>query len=323
MQPNDIVNNGASTSTIRGRGIQPAPNAVGANTSTDGPHSTPRYYRVLSETETYYRRFQTNGVRIQIRFNDPGDNDDLVRWIDLCLEDLVTNIRRNMDDNDKVGLGFVNHNRPDKPFYISPRFAGLLDKDVILARMHKVLQSYQKIFLNDMLSIAITHIKTPHGGHRNINNKPFSDYLISHCFSIVNIDRNDNLCLAYAIIAGKVFNECIGDKQRFRRFRQCLNVGDYRWLNRVYNDFWVPLNVDVRNGATLDHVKMAQEALKDRFRIHVFLDRNGRDLAFTPMVNTDENIIDIHLLLEENHFVFIKPNALKTVFGYKFLLQPL
>jgi hypothetical protein len=112
---------------------------------------------------------------------------------------------------------------------------------------------------------------------------------------MINIDRDDNKCLAYAIIAGKFFNECLNDRKR---------------LDNEYTEFWVPLGVGVTNGATLDHVKMAQEVLKDRFRIHVFLDRNGRDMAFTPMVNTDENIIDIHLLLEKNHFVFIKTNSL-------------
>jgi hypothetical protein len=67
----------------------------------------------------------------------------------------VCNIRRNMEENDKVGLEFVNQSCPDKPFYVSSRFACLLDKDVILARTHKVLQSNQFFFLNDVLSIAV------------------------------------------------------------------------------------------------------------------------------------------------------------------------
>jgi hypothetical protein len=87
----------------------------------------------------------------------------------------------------------TNQNCLDKPFYVSPRYACLLDKYVILARMHKVLQSNQNFFLNEVLSIAITHIKTPHGGHRNIENKPFSEYLTLHNSAMINIDCEDKI----------------------------------------------------------------------------------------------------------------------------------
>jgi DNA polymerase type B, organellar and viral len=314
VQPHEIVNFGASTSSGRGRGREVQPVGAAANTIANEP----RHYRVLAELETFYPRFQMNGRRIQIRFNNPRNNRDMVRWIDMCLEELVSNIKDNMYDLDKVGLEFTNQRCPDRPFYVSPRFACYLDKDVILARMYKVLQSNIHFFSNDVLSIAVTHIKAPYGGRRDIENMPFEDYLKEHHSAIININRQDRKCFAYAILAAKVFYDCLGNRKRLAKFRRGLRNGDYEWLDWEYENFWEPLGlgIDVANGATLDHVKATQEALKDYFRIHIFLDRNGRELAFTPMGDTDANIKDIYILLEENHYVFIKPDSLATVFGY-------
>jgi hypothetical protein len=98
------------------------------------------------------------GTRMQVNFLEPNNNN-IIQWVDNSLTELITNIRRNMPDNDKVGLEFRSTNFPEKPFYVSVRNVDQLSKDLVLDRLNKVLQSNQNFFLNEMLDIFITHIK--------------------------------------------------------------------------------------------------------------------------------------------------------------------
>jgi DNA polymerase type B, organellar and viral len=329
---NQVVNYGASTSSgsryhndgntntgpvsVVGSNQQPnvnlGPGDVDSNTNSNEPIN----YRVLSYTETDYPRFQTTAGRMNIRFNDYGPNDHVVAWIDRCLDELINNLTRTIPHSDRVGLTFSDTRDVNKPFHVSPRFPHMLDKNVILEQLNAIYQSNEEFLMNDLLTIDTLHIRAPNGGYRSINNKPLCDYLKSHFKSFININREDNKCFAYAMIAAKINHECANDKARLLKFRRSIKARKFEWLDREYNDFWVPLGVDVSQGATLDHVKMAQEALKDQFRIHVFLDRSGRELAFTPTGCTSSGVVDVHLLLEQNHYIFIKPKSLMTVFGF-------
>jgi hypothetical protein len=73
------------------------------------------------------------GTRMQVNFLEPNNNN-IIQWVDNSLTELITNIRRNMPDNDKVGLEFRSTNFPEKPFYVSVRNVDQLSKDLVLDR---------------------------------------------------------------------------------------------------------------------------------------------------------------------------------------------
>ena len=60
---------------------------------------------------------------------------------------------------------------------------------------------------------------------------------------------------------------------------------------------------------------------KKEFRLIIFTDQKGNDLLFTTIVEKIWYIRDIHLFIENNHMVFVKPNSLETVFGYTYFVS--
>jgi hypothetical protein len=46
------------------------------------------------------------------------NDNNIIQWVDNSLTELITNIRRNMPDNDKARLEFRSRNLPEKPFNV-------------------------------------------------------------------------------------------------------------------------------------------------------------------------------------------------------------
>jgi DNA polymerase type B, organellar and viral len=250
-------------------------------------------------------------------------DDNILGWVDNCLTELVNHIRWEMNPHDRVGLQFTSLSFPEKPFYVSMRLVDQLNKDVILGKLNDILQSNQNFFLNDWLNIFITHVEMPNptGRGRICDNMPFDDWLRKHHRVIVDVDRNDNLCFVNALICGVIYKELENNPSDWGKFRKSIHNENSQKINNVFRDFWLPLNIDVSNGATIEKIKQVQEAIKNEFRLIIYTDRAGKGLLFTPTVPKSEHLTDISLYCEKNHIVFLKPNSLHTVFGFKYYCE--
>jgi G:T-mismatch repair DNA endonuclease (very short patch repair protein) len=265
------------------------------------------------------------GKVLKIRFNDPNDSN-ITRWVDECLGELVSTITESMDPEDRVGLEFSSLRFPEKPFYVSFRYVNQLSKDVILEKLNKIIQSNESFFLNDTFNVFISHVinTVAAGQSRACENITYSDWLKRHNSSIVNIKTKDgdNLCFALAVMVGKICRDIGLDTPEWKRFKTNVNKNEGKEMSGMlfdeYNRFWVPLNIDVSNGATIESMKKTQEAVKDNFRFIIFSDRSGKSLLYTPDEPANSSVVDIYMHYENNHIIFIRPDKLQAVFGYNY-----
>jgi hypothetical protein len=195
------------------------------------------------------------GRKLKIKFNDPTDSN-IGKWIDDSLEELVNNIKSGMRRTDVVGPEFKSLGSPEKPFYISMRLVGQIDKNLILEKLNNIIQSNQTFFLNELLEIFITHIEMPVGfGNPNGEHAVYLDWLKLHHRSIINVKADDNLCFAYAmVVATRFATTPLG----ITRLRNKLKRNELEEIHAMTLSFCVETGIDLTNGATIEDTRKVQ-----------------------------------------------------------------
>ena len=161
---------------------------------------------------------QSNAAReitYRARLKNPSDDvplSDLSTHIQALFESILDEARRDYGEAGVMRI-FIRHPRLERPIIVPPTFLGLLNSQMIMDQIDRVLYSAGEIPADDSIEINAAVVELLKGqGRRPLINL---DRDIKGKRSFVRIVNNDSSCLARAIIVG--FRKCLALEHKENR----------------------------------------------------------------------------------------------------------
>ena len=160
---------------------------------------------------------QSNAAReitYRARLKNPTDDvplSDLSTHIQALFESILDEARRDYGEEGVMRI-FIRHPRLERPIIVPPTYLGLLNSQMIMDQIDRILYSAGEIPAGDSIEInAVVELLKGQGRRPLIN----LDRNIKGKRSFVRIVNNDSSCLARAIIVG--FRRCLALEHKENR----------------------------------------------------------------------------------------------------------
>lgn len=249
------------------------------------------------------------------KLNPPELESDNISWLHKCIKHLINagldKIRfKNgivIQPNDRVSIILENVNHVS-PIHISFRQYNQLSAEIVLNRINTVLQSNQNFFFDDGLKIKIDHIVVPVGYGRNRLRGTSIESFTRQKHGLIHYNsENDNMCLAYALVLAVKHLE--NKTTELNRLKKSSSE-----LQREAEILCDLANVNLSNGATIDHVNKFQDYYSDIFQLIIYNSRSGNSTMFVG--RESPNTKKLYILHEDNHYAAIK--SLTAAFSWSY-----
>lgn len=254
---------------------------------------------IISSAKREYRKLNATGTRLEIRFKRPETlSNDPNEWCRLAFTESLKFIERELNKatQDRVGFTFSNSENHKIDFCISFRRFDQYNADLILSMLDIVIQSNTNFLVDDSLILKVDHVKIPTGsGRRTHIGKSTIDYFKIRKNSIYNpIIRNEdgNICLAVAILLGKIYADGETSEYLFTFLKYC---GNHNELISRATQLTEAANVNLEHGGGIDEIALFQDFFRSVYNINVYSSRDGREVYFK---SPHQNHKHINLLLD-------------------------
>ena len=245
---------------------------------------------------------------------------DIRRGLHRMFEDILDEARGDLASND-LGRVVIHQDGLQDPIVVPLQLWDRLNVDVVMGQIEKILNSHQKLAINESFEITIGTINLPKGsGRRPIASLEGDKNSIQIKKSIVTIDNDDQLCMARAIGVGWAkLNQCTkeewDDLTRSQKFKTNLELFlEHRKVPESYyrhvrtktrkeqKNLAVALSrlagVPLDRPASLNDVEVFEEALD--IRVMVVSTRLGN--KFITSANTDQRPCVYLYLVDDCHY---------------------
>ncbi|XP_033127997.1 uncharacterized protein LOC117125577 isoform X2 [Anneissia japonica] len=163
------------------------------------------FYQVTNMTEVSMKKFKTKGIQYSVKFNDDLDIRDsttILSTLHKVFQSLIDTLTEGAHPDDLIRM-VVECPELDYPIQLPLVKKRHLTADLFLARVERVLQSYEEFSIDGSLEIHITHVEMSRGG--KIPKKRYVDLerFLKEKQRILRIRNKDELCCARAIVTAK------------------------------------------------------------------------------------------------------------------------
>ena len=124
------------------------------------------YYRIASVESRYVRRFQTQGDRYVVQFNDINPImgiEAIIQTMGMVFESLLERMMSDFGHGDFVGLT-IRFPGLEEDFWLEFTRCDALTSERLLEELERVLQSNQDVVLDGNVVINVTRVRMDEGG---------------------------------------------------------------------------------------------------------------------------------------------------------------
>ena len=261
------------------------------------------FYHKESVTKHKSKKFRMTAMDHTIRFNNVLSELDLIESYErtqTIFEHLLKDVTRDMNEKDHVRF-VLRSDQLDTPISMPFMPVEQLTTERVFSQIERVIQSNRDFRLNDTVTVDIIHVEAPQGSGRKRTTLNIREYLRQKG-SVITINKNDNLCLARALVVAVARIEKDPKYDQIRKSNKHIQLERAMELHRAANVPFGPCG--------LDEVDLFQKYLTNYEITVVSGDHN--DSIIYPPKPTDKQ--PIYLYLHDKHYDVITsmPGFLST-----------
>jgi hypothetical protein len=200
----------------------------------------------------------------------------------------LDNITRDIPEHDQVR--FVLHSpQLEKPISLPVKALSPLTTERVFAQIERVIQSHHEFRLNESVKVNLVHVKMPNGATGSKRSEINLEKHLMNKRAIVRIQKEDDLCLARALVVSiaKIEND-----SRYKSIVDHRRQMQTRLAHDLHQKAGVPIG-----SCGIDEVKQFQAYLTD-YQINIVSKEHQNSVIFSGPDKEKR----IYLFLHDNHF---------------------